>query len=101
MRPPALIGAVQSALRGRAKPVQVRDLLRERERQSAELAEQDEKLRAALHAVSKQAEQLRLRDRLEDQFLATLAHELRIRSRRLPRVSPCWRPTPIHGPSGR
>jgi signal transduction histidine kinase len=77
VRPRALVGAVRSALRARANQLQVRDLLRDRERQSAELAEQDEKLRAALDAVSKQAEQLRSRDRLKDQFLATLAHELR------------------------
>ena len=59
VRPRALVGAVQSALRARANQLQVRELLRDRERQSAELAEQDEKLRAALDAVSKQAEQLR------------------------------------------
>lgn len=77
VRARALIEAVQSALRARANQLQVRDLLRERERQSAELAEQDEKLRAALVTLSKQAEQLRLRDSLKDRFLATLAHELR------------------------
>jgi len=77
VRARALLGAVKSALRARANQLQVRDLLRERERQSAELAQQDEKLRAALAAVSKHAEQLRTRDSLKDQFLATLAHELR------------------------
>ena len=77
VRTRALIGAAQSALRARANQLQVRDLLRERERQSAALEKQEEKLRAALEAVSKQAEQLRTRDNLKDQFLATLAHELR------------------------
>lgn len=77
VRAQTLIGAVQSALRGRANQFQVRDLLRERERQSLELAAQDEKLRAALDTLSRQAEQLRSRDKLKDQFLATLAHELR------------------------
>jgi signal transduction histidine kinase/CheY-like chemotaxis protein len=77
VRARALIGAVQSALRGRANQYQVRDLLRERERQSLELAAQDEKLRAALAVLSKQADQLRSTDKLKDQFLATLAHELR------------------------
>jgi signal transduction histidine kinase/CheY-like chemotaxis protein len=77
VRARALIGAVQSALRGRANQYQVRDLLRDRERQSLELAAQDEKLRTALAVLSKQADQLRSTDKLKDQFLATLAHELR------------------------
>jgi signal transduction histidine kinase/ActR/RegA family two-component response regulator len=77
VRARTLIGAVQSALRGRANQYQVRDLLRERERQSRELAAQDEKLRSALAVLSKQADQLRSTDKLKDQFLATLAHELR------------------------
>lgn len=77
VRARTLIGAVQSALRGRANQYQVRALLRERERQSQELAARDEKLRAALAALSQQAERLRSADKLKDQFLATLAHELR------------------------
>jgi signal transduction histidine kinase/ActR/RegA family two-component response regulator len=77
VRTRTLVGAVQSALRGRANQYQVRDLLRERERQSQELAAQDAKLRAALSVLGNQTDQLRSADRLKDQFLATLAHELR------------------------
>lgn len=77
VRARSLVGAVQSALRGRANQYQVRDLLRERERQSIELAAQDKRLRHALSVLSTQADQLRSTDKLKDQFLATLAHELR------------------------
>jgi two-component system, sensor histidine kinase len=73
----ALYGALHSALRGRRHQYQVRDALEEQERQAAALAAQEEKLRAALATTSRQAEQLRVTDRLKDEFLATLAHELR------------------------
>jgi signal transduction histidine kinase/ActR/RegA family two-component response regulator len=77
VRARALYGALHSALRGRRHQYQVRDALHERARQAVELAAQEEKLRAALAILRQQAEQLRITDRLKDEFLATLAHELR------------------------
>jgi signal transduction histidine kinase/ActR/RegA family two-component response regulator len=77
VRARALYGALHSALRGRRHQYQVRDALHERARQAVELAAQEEKLRAALAVLRQQAEQLRITDRLKDEFLATLAHELR------------------------
>jgi signal transduction histidine kinase/ActR/RegA family two-component response regulator len=77
VRARALHAALHSALRGRRHQYQVRDALEEQERQAVELAAQEEKLRAALMTMSQQAEQLRITDRLKDEFLATLAHELR------------------------
>jgi signal transduction histidine kinase/ActR/RegA family two-component response regulator len=77
VRARALYGALHSALRGRRHQYQVRDALQEQERQAAELAVQKEKLRDALVTLREQTEQLRVTDRLKDEFLATLAHELR------------------------
>ncbi|HEV8548260.1 MAG TPA: ATP-binding protein [Polyangiaceae bacterium] len=77
VRARTLVSAIESALRGRANQYQVRELIRERERQSRELATQDEKLRSALRVLSEQADRLRSTDKLKDDFLATLAHELR------------------------
>ncbi len=58
-----LLSVVQSALRARRQQYEIRDAIVERERQAAELAAQAEELRQA--------------DRRKDEFLATLAHELR------------------------
>jgi two-component system, sensor histidine kinase len=77
VRARALYGALRSALRARQHQYQVRDALREQERQAVALAAQDERLREALATLGRQAEQLRVTDRLKDEFLATLAHELR------------------------
>jgi signal transduction histidine kinase/ActR/RegA family two-component response regulator len=77
VRTRSLVAALESALRGRRNQYQVRDALRAQARQAVELAAQDEKLRAALATLSEQAERLRTTDRLKDEFLATLAHELR------------------------
>ncbi|HEX6276233.1 MAG TPA: ATP-binding protein [Polyangiaceae bacterium] len=77
VRARTLIGALDVALRGRSYQYQVRDALRERERQSLTLAAQDEKLRSALSTLSNQAAKLRSADKSKDEFLATLAHELR------------------------
>jgi signal transduction histidine kinase/ActR/RegA family two-component response regulator len=77
VRTRALYGALHSALRGRRHQYQVRDALEQQGRQAAALVAQEEKLRAALATMSQQAEQLRITDRLKDEFLATLAHELR------------------------
>ncbi len=77
VRASVLIGTLHAALRGRRNQYQVREALREQARQALELAAQEEKLRAALEALGEQAHQLRVTDRLKDEFLATLAHELR------------------------
>ena len=72
-----LVSALRSALRARHSQYKIRDAMTEHERQAKALAEQDEKLRAALAELAQQAEQLRTAARLKDEFLATLAHELR------------------------
>jgi len=72
-----LVSALRSALRARQSQYKIRDAMAERERQTQELAEQDAKLRAALAELAEQAERLRTASRLKDEFLATLAHELR------------------------
>ena len=58
-----LVSAVRAALRGRRRQYEVRDYLAERERLEGELR--------------RHAEQLADTDRRKDEFLATLAHELR------------------------
>jgi signal transduction histidine kinase/ActR/RegA family two-component response regulator len=58
-----LVGVVSSALRGRQHQYEIRDALLLREQQAALLA--------------RQADELRRADRRKDEFLATLAHELR------------------------
>jgi signal transduction histidine kinase/ActR/RegA family two-component response regulator len=63
VRTRSLISVIDSALRARRDQYEIRDAILERERQSLELLAQDERLRTA--------------DRLKDEFLATLAHELR------------------------
>jgi signal transduction histidine kinase/ActR/RegA family two-component response regulator len=63
VRTHSLVSLVQSALRARRHQYQIRDVLAVREQQEA--------------ALARQAEDLRLADRRKDEFLATLAHELR------------------------
>jgi two-component system, sensor histidine kinase len=63
LRMRTLLSVVRSALRARRQQYQIRDAMVERERQAAELAIQAAELREA--------------DRRKDEFLATLAHELR------------------------
>jgi len=63
MRMRTLLSVVQAALRARNQQYEIRDAIVLRERQAQELAAQ--------------AEQLREADRRKDEFLATLAHELR------------------------
>ena len=63
VRTHGLVSLVQSALRARRHQYQIRDVLAVREQQEA--------------ALARQAEDLRLADRRKDEFLATLAHELR------------------------
>ncbi|MEP7050464.1 MAG: hybrid sensor histidine kinase/response regulator [Pseudomonadota bacterium] len=76
-RPRPLVGALRSALRARQSQYKIRDAMAERDRQAQELAAQDTKLRAALTELAAQTEQLQTASRLKDEFLATLAHELR------------------------
>jgi signal transduction histidine kinase/ActR/RegA family two-component response regulator len=63
VRTRTLVGVVSSALRGRQHQYEIRDALLLREQQAALLA--------------RQADELRRADRRKDEFLATLAHELR------------------------
>jgi signal transduction histidine kinase/CheY-like chemotaxis protein len=63
LRMRTLLSVVQSALRARRQQYEIRDAMVERERQAMELASQAKDLREA--------------DRRKDEFLATLAHELR------------------------
>jgi two-component system, sensor histidine kinase len=79
-----LLSVILSALRSRRNQYQIRDALLLREQQAAEMRAQEERLRSALLALQKsqaelarQAEQLREAGQRKDEFLATLAHELR------------------------
>jgi signal transduction histidine kinase/ActR/RegA family two-component response regulator len=63
VRTRTLVGVVSSALRGRQHQYEIRDALMLREQQAELLA--------------RQADELRRADRRKDEFLATLAHELR------------------------
>ena len=77
VRTRSLISAVLSALRARRNQYQIRDAIREHERQAAELKAQDEALQRSQVELAAQADQLRTADRRKDEFLAMLAHELR------------------------
>ena len=77
VRTRSLVSAVQSALRARRNQYQIRDAIREHERQAAELKAQDEALQRSQIELAAQADQLRTADRRKDEFLAMLAHELR------------------------
>jgi signal transduction histidine kinase/ActR/RegA family two-component response regulator len=77
VRTRSLVSAVQSALRARRNQYQIRDAIREHERQAAELMVQEEKLQRSRAELAAYANQLRTADRRKDEFLATLAHELR------------------------
>ncbi|MET0385880.1 MAG: ATP-binding protein [Polyangiales bacterium] len=70
VRVQTLLGMVASALRTRRHQYQIRDAMQELDRRAAELVARDAEL-------ARQAAQLRNNDRLKDDFLATLAHELR------------------------
>jgi signal transduction histidine kinase/ActR/RegA family two-component response regulator len=79
-----LLSVVLSALRSRGNQYQIRDALLLREQQAEEMRAQEERLRSALielqksqAALARQAEQLREAGQRKDEFLATLAHELR------------------------
>jgi len=77
VRTRSLVSAVQSALRARKNQYQIRDAIREHERQAVELKSQDDALQRSQVALAAQADQLRMADRRKDEFLAMLAHELR------------------------
>jgi signal transduction histidine kinase/CheY-like chemotaxis protein len=77
VRTRSLVSAVQSALRARHNQYQIRDAIREHERQAAELKAQDEALQRSQRELAAQADQLRTAARRKDEFLAMLAHELR------------------------
>jgi signal transduction histidine kinase/ActR/RegA family two-component response regulator len=77
VRTRSLVSAVRSALRARANQYQIRDAIREHERQTAELKAQDEALQRSQVELAAQADQLRTAARRKDEFLAVLAHELR------------------------
>ncbi len=70
VRTRTLISVVLSALRGRRHQYQIRDAILMREKQAAALLQSEAEL-------ARQAEELRRADRRKDEFLATLAHELR------------------------
>jgi signal transduction histidine kinase/CheY-like chemotaxis protein len=77
VRTRSLVSTVRSALRARHHQYQIRDAIQEHERQAAELKAQDEALQQSQIELAAQADQLRTAARRKDEFLATLAHELR------------------------
>lgn len=72
-----LVRTVQVALRSRRRQYQVRDLLAEQERNRKSLEESEEKLRALLSREQGLRQAADEANRLKDEFLATLSHELR------------------------
>jgi signal transduction histidine kinase len=66
----ALVSAVHAAIRGRGRQYETREQLQV-------LQQAQESLRRREHQLETLAEQLRRADRLKDEFLAMLAHELR------------------------
>jgi signal transduction histidine kinase/ActR/RegA family two-component response regulator len=72
-----LLSVVLSALRGRHHQYEIRDAILARERQAAALMAQEEQLRQSQAELARQADQLRTEDARKNEFLATLAHELR------------------------
>lgn len=72
-----LARTVHVALRSRRRQYQVRDLLVEQERNRKRLEESEEKLRALLSREQGLRQAADDANRLKDEFLATLSHELR------------------------
>jgi signal transduction histidine kinase len=72
-----LLRTVQVALRSRRRQYQVRDLLTEQERNRKRLEESEEKLRGLLLREQGLRQAADEANRLKDEFLATLSHELR------------------------
>jgi signal transduction histidine kinase/ActR/RegA family two-component response regulator len=72
-----LAHTVEAALRSRRRQYQVRDLLAEQERSRQYLEDSEEKLRSLLAREQGLRQAADEANRLKDEFLATLSHELR------------------------
>jgi signal transduction histidine kinase/ActR/RegA family two-component response regulator len=72
-----LVRTIQVALRSRRRQYQVRDLLAEQERSRKRLEESEEKLLSLLSREQGLRQAADEANRLKDEFLATLSHELR------------------------
>lgn len=72
-----LVRTIQVALRSRRRQYQVRDLLAEQERSRKRLQESEDKLRSLLSREQGLRQDADEANRLKDEFLATLSHELR------------------------
>lgn len=77
VRTRSLVSVALSALRARAQQYQIRDAILEHVQQARESRRLHEELQHSQDALARQAEHLRSADRKKDEFLATLAHELR------------------------
>jgi signal transduction histidine kinase/ActR/RegA family two-component response regulator len=72
-----LLRTVHVALRSRRRQYQVRDLIHEQERNRASLQQSEEKLRLMLAQEQELRQSADEANRLKDEFLATMSHELR------------------------
>jgi signal transduction histidine kinase/ActR/RegA family two-component response regulator len=72
-----LLRTINVALRSRRRQYQVRDLIAEQERNRASLEESEEKLRLLLTREQGLRQAADEANRLKDEFLATMSHELR------------------------
>jgi len=72
-----LLRTINVALRSRRRQYQVRDLIAEQERNRASLEESEEKLRLMLTREQGLRQAADEANRLKDEFLATMSHELR------------------------
>ncbi len=72
-----LLGTINVALSSRRRQYQVRDLIAEQERNRASLEESEEKLRLLLAREQELRQAADEANRLKDEFLATMSHELR------------------------
>lgn len=77
IRSDTLVRTIQVALRSRRRQYQVRDLLAEQECNRKSLEESEEKMRALLLREQGLRQVADEANRLKDEFLATLSHELR------------------------
>ncbi len=77
VRPRSLVSVALSALRGRVHQYEIRDAIILHQQQATESRRLHEALQSSQDELARQAAQLRSNDRRKDDFLATLAHELR------------------------